>query len=343
MALNQTQINNAQFIFNYFTSRGWTAQAVCGMLGNMQEESMLYENIWEGGTSNGTGSGPAYGIVQWDPASKLIDWCNARGLNYKLLDSQCQRIKWEFDNNQQYVARSTYPMTAAQFTKSTQTPAYLANVFLYNYENPGNLNQPVRGINAQAMFTRFVTNGSGSTATYNVMKAISGYTTAADAQNHANAATTVQPGQYYIFKQANGMLNVSHTAGAAGSWINPADNVSSSAKYTVVKAISGYTTAADAQNRNNAATTVQPGVYFIFKEASGMLNVSTVAGSAGSWINPADNNGGATYTVVSGDTLYSIGQKFGVTVAQLQAWNGLGSSTTIYIGPVLPVFLWQHI
>lgn len=49
------------------------------------------------------------------------------------------------------------------------------------------------------------------------------------------------------------------------------------------------------------------------------------------------SNPQTTYKVKSGDTLYSISIQFGVTVAQLQAWNNLGSSTTIYVGQILKV------
>ncbi|MFQ3543090.1 LysM peptidoglycan-binding domain-containing protein [Halobacillus rhizosphaerae] len=43
------------------------------------------------------------------------------------------------------------------------------------------------------------------------------------------------------------------------------------------------------------------------------------------------NNNSTTYTVQSGDTLYAISQKYGVSVDQLMAWNNL-SSTMIYPG-----------
>jgi N-acetylmuramoyl-L-alanine amidase len=62
----------------------------------------------------------------------------------------------------------------------------------------------------------------------------------------------------------------------------------STEKFTVGRQTAGYSTATDASMRTNAKTTVAIGTYFIFKTAGGMLNVSKVAGAAGSWINPAD-------------------------------------------------------
>ena len=37
---------NAQYILNYLMARGWTKEAVCAMLGNMQSESTINPGIW---------------------------------------------------------------------------------------------------------------------------------------------------------------------------------------------------------------------------------------------------------------------------------------------------------
>jgi LysM repeat protein len=42
-----------------------------------------------------------------------------------------------------------------------------------------------------------------------------------------------------------------------------------------------------------------------------------------------------TYTVVSGDTLYSIAKRFGVSIAAIQQYNGLGTSNNIKTGQTL--------
>lgn len=60
--------------------------------------------------------------------------------------------------------------------------------------------------------------------------------------------------------------------------------------YAVNKMLDGYVTAADAKQRKNKKTTVKPGRYFIFKRADGMINVTSVKGAPGSWINPNDNH-----------------------------------------------------
>lgn len=59
--------------------------------------------------------------------------------------------------------------------------------------------------------------------------------------------------------------------------------------YTLVTNVSGYYYAADAKNRIHPKNTVIKGTYYIFKEADGMINVTTKPGIPGSWINPQDN------------------------------------------------------
>ena len=61
--------------------------------------------------------------------------------------------------------------------------------------------------------------------TYEVYNTINGYGTAANAINKTNAKTQITAGTYHIYKIYNGSINISKTAGVAGSWINPAENI----------------------------------------------------------------------------------------------------------------------
>src|SRR5690606_20027249 len=58
----------------------------------------------------------------------------------------------------------------------------------------------------------------------NIDKDIAGYYTAADAKSGKNKRTTVKKGEYFVFTESGGMMNVSKSANVAGSWINPNDN-----------------------------------------------------------------------------------------------------------------------
>ena len=57
-------------------------------------------------------------------------------------------------------------------------------------------------------------------------------------------------------------------------------------RYTLAKATPGFYTSADARAGSNQRVTVQAGEYTIFNIANGMLNLTRVPGSAGTWINP---------------------------------------------------------
>lgn len=149
--LTQTEMeNNARYIWNYLGGNGWTMQAVAGMLGNMQTESTINPGIWESLDEGDTAQG--FGLVQWTPATKLINWANNNGLDYTEMDTQLHRIEYELANGIQYYPTTSYPETFAEFKVSTKDPYYLGMAFLANYERPAVANQPKRGQQAQAWY-----------------------------------------------------------------------------------------------------------------------------------------------------------------------------------------------
>lgn len=142
--------NNARYIWNYLGSRGWSINAVAGMLGNMQTESTINPGIWENLNEGNTSGG--FGLVQWTPATKLIGWANTQHIDYTEMDTQLERIEYELANNIQYYPTSSYPETFAEFKVSTKDPYYLGMAFLANYERPAVANQPKRGTQAQKWY-----------------------------------------------------------------------------------------------------------------------------------------------------------------------------------------------
>ncbi|MDO4431694.1 MAG: phage tail tip lysozyme [Aerococcaceae bacterium] len=118
---------NAKKIWDYLTQRGWTKQAVAAVLGNMETESGIQADI---DAQNGDGG---YGLVQWTPGSKLINWARERGLNHKTIETQLARIEYEVANELQFLYAT---MTFKQFIKSTQSPESLAEIFVRAYERP---------------------------------------------------------------------------------------------------------------------------------------------------------------------------------------------------------------
>lgn len=135
---------NASNIWEFFKTEGWTLNAVCAMLGNMQSESSINPSRWENDDVGNMDDG--FGLVQWTPARNYIDWA---GSNYKDGNRQCERIIYELENGIQWYATPEYDLTFSEFSKSTATPRYLAMAFINNYERPFDSNQPIRGDQAE--------------------------------------------------------------------------------------------------------------------------------------------------------------------------------------------------
>lgn len=131
-ALTQAQMEtNARYIYSYLTDKGWTLNAIAGVLGNMQNESAMNPGRWEG---NDVGNGPGYGLVQWTPYTKYTEWCTSNGYSDpSTMDANLARIIYELDNGIQYY-KNNYPYTFKTFVKSTDSPYTLACAFAFDYE-----------------------------------------------------------------------------------------------------------------------------------------------------------------------------------------------------------------
>lgn len=138
---------NAEYIYSFLLNEGWSKQAICGMLGNMQTESTINHQIWQSLDEGNTEGG--FGLVQWTPATKYIVWCNTNKLDYTKMDSNLLRILFEVVNNIQWIHPS---MTFEEFSTSTESPYDLAMLFLKHYERPAEPNQPIRGTQANYWF-----------------------------------------------------------------------------------------------------------------------------------------------------------------------------------------------
>ena len=133
LTYNQMKVN-AEYIYKALKDKGWTLNAIAGMLGNMQRESTLNPGIWQNNDVGNTLGG--YGLVQWTPATKYIDWL-LPGSDASTMDNNISRILYELENNLQWISTELYPMSFKEFTTSTGRPEDLASVFLYNYERAG--------------------------------------------------------------------------------------------------------------------------------------------------------------------------------------------------------------
>lgn len=137
---------NVKYIYNYLSSKGWTLNAISGLLGNMQSESAINPGRWQSEDVGNLSGG--YGLVQWTPATKYIDFIGVEN-DPSTMDNNLSRIIYEVENNLQWIATSEYNYSFLEFTKSLDTPYNLAMAFLANYERPADPNQPSRGTQAE--------------------------------------------------------------------------------------------------------------------------------------------------------------------------------------------------
>lgn len=130
---------NAAIVWDFFVrQKGWTPNAVAGMLGNMQTESTISPRLWQGRTTppDPYTAEKGFGLTQWDPARKLINWCDENGLDYLDGNAQLQRILYEQQNGLQWSTNNVLHMTWDDFIVSEESPETLALVFVWAYERP---------------------------------------------------------------------------------------------------------------------------------------------------------------------------------------------------------------
>lgn len=155
--LNEEEaLNNCKVFWEYFKAKGWSLNAVCGILGNAWYESTVNPNRWQGDDPwHQPPDQWGFGLVQWTPYTKIISWLEERvGLNdvSKFGQAECDRIQWEMENNQQWIATSAYPESFREYSTTTKDPYTCAIEFLANYERPFDPNQPERGTKAQELY-----------------------------------------------------------------------------------------------------------------------------------------------------------------------------------------------
>lgn len=133
---------------------GWTLNACCGVLGNMQSESTISPCRWQNDTPYGTPTErQGYGLVQWTPYTKVLDWLAQNGFTIDNFGyGECARMNYEVATNTQWIATSAYPESFKEFTQSKGNPYNLAIEFLANYERPADPNQPIRGTQAEQWY-----------------------------------------------------------------------------------------------------------------------------------------------------------------------------------------------
>ena len=149
--------SNAKYIWSYLTQQGFTKNAACGVLGNMQQESGINPGIWQ--SSNNTSLG--YGLVQWTPATVFLNRAVETGVlsattaatvnnltnsNPKsLMDAELSCLLWCCTSRGDFfkptaggsMDHTGIRLTFAEFKASTLDAGTLAKVFHDHYERSG--------------------------------------------------------------------------------------------------------------------------------------------------------------------------------------------------------------
>lgn len=149
--------DNCVMVANQLLENGWTINAVCGILGNIEYESGYNPWRWENDdlvlsteTDKIYSSSHGYGLFQFTPASKyvyspyaqsyadfgpfFIDLYNTPAVSDDDGEAQVKFV----DEHADYIPTQDYPISYADFKISTAPPEYLCAVWLYNYERSGN-------------------------------------------------------------------------------------------------------------------------------------------------------------------------------------------------------------
>jgi hypothetical protein len=141
---------NAQYIYSFMTVRGWSKNAICAMLGNMEAESGLNPCAWQ--FWHQTGAGCGFGLVQWTPATNYLNWAGLTPSQVdamqpkELMDSELNYILYQLANGGQWYATSKAPyyMSFEEFTHSTYDTYNLALTWQASFERP-QINDSHRG------------------------------------------------------------------------------------------------------------------------------------------------------------------------------------------------------
>ena len=173
--LGKTQKDaNAAYICSYLMSLGFTKNAACGVLGNMEQESGINPGIWEKRDNPSWG----YGLVQWTPATVFLNRAVSDGVlsaatpaavnalassdAKTLMDAELECLIWcctarsDWSDPKGNMQHSGYTMTIREFMESTLPASTLAIIFHDHYER--SLDSEVvitqRGVNAETWYNK---------------------------------------------------------------------------------------------------------------------------------------------------------------------------------------------
>ncbi len=151
---------NAELIYSYLSGQGFSDAAIAGILGNFERESWINPGIWQGLDYGDTSGG--YGLAQWTPATKYLNYASAQGIDINDADEngpgQLDYLLYSVTQGE-WLQRPQYGYTYtwAQFMQLSD-PQDAASAFLYQYERPASYDsEPIRRQYAQYWYDEIQT------------------------------------------------------------------------------------------------------------------------------------------------------------------------------------------
>lgn len=185
----------------------------------------------------------------------------------------------------------TYMDAANAFAETNRLPGYYAAGTYYVYKDAGNGILNVSKVKGEA--GRWINLNATKTPENTLYRTLDReyftYMNADDAKAGTNAlAGTYGPGKYIVYKDlGNGIVNLTKVAGEPGRWLNLNETTAPISSITLEREYLTYMNADDAAAEKNALNAVYPaGTYYVYRQYNGMLNISTIKGQPGRWINP---------------------------------------------------------
>ena len=157
------QLANAKYIKQYLQNKGWTLNAICGVLGNIYKECGMNPGHWQ--VWNNTKL--AYGLLQWDDATKFLDNTAKGKLEPKDVNSLAEKkpkvlmdLQLKFfvqtmgGKHNQWLKNKTFfgceIMEVKKYIKSKRSVTKLAYIFHGSYERSGDPNEKIKERGAAA-------------------------------------------------------------------------------------------------------------------------------------------------------------------------------------------------
>ena len=139
---------------------------------------------------------------------------------------------------------------------------------------------------------------------YSITEKIPGYMDSANAARKINSVTSYQPGNYYVYKIHNGMINISRASNAPGVWINPTQNLTAGVPSTPAPTPTPTPTTPAAPSTTTMKTTAN----LYMRSGPGTNNKSILVMPKGSTVTFIEESGGWKKITYNGKTGWASGK-----------------------------------